>query len=236
MYRFGTGTNTSDVTPSRGTFGGAIPGVRSRLPEGDWLSSEVTPGGAKSGALARSGPAQREGNGQAGAGVAAIHSGDAAVMRDDDLLHQGEPEPGASRFRREKRRKDFPRRSRLDARSVVRNRNPENVVGRLFDAVNRNPGRHVRLGACLERIAAQIAERLPEEDLVPFDPAEPAGHGDVAAPGPGVGADFLRGPVDDALHFDRRQRQVRGLGEVQEICHHLPESLGLVANALYVRP
>ena len=91
-----------------------------------------------------------------------------------------------------------------------------------------------RLVAGLERVAAQVAERLAKQDLVAFDPAELAAHDDVTAPRAHVGADLLGRALDEAGHLDRRQRQLGRTGEVQEVGDDLSERLGLVADALHV--
>ena len=105
-----------------------------------------------------------------------------------------------------------------------------------FHAVDDDSRRHVRVGARLQRVAAQVAERLPQQHFVPFDLPNSPVDDDLAAPRRGFRADLLGRPLRRCPHVDRRQRQFRRLGEIQEIRDDLAERLGLVADALHVRP
>ena len=96
----------------------------------------------------------------------------------------------------------------------------------------------MRRDACraagLERVAAQVAQRLSQQDFVAFDRPELSADRDRAGSRQRVRPDFVRGPFGEVGHVDTGERQLRGLGEVQEVGDHLAEGFGLVANALHI--
>ena len=97
--------------------------------------------------------------------------------------------------------------------------------------------RRRRAGAGLDRVAQQVAERLPQQHLVAFDGAELAAHLDVAAERARVGPDLLGRALADA-RADRRRVSVScaGRAKFRKLVTTCAERLGLGANAFDVRP
>ena len=152
----------------------------------------------------------------------------AAVVVDDDLLDDGQPQAGAARARREERL-EHPRAgvssgmpgplSSTDTRHMRSSTEPA-------DAHRR---RHTRGGARLGGVANQVAEHLPQQHLVAVHAARtcPPRRTSVWA--------AARGP-------DRRRRAARhrragpraanaacvGPRELQEVGHHVAQRLGFL--------
>ena len=161
---------------------------------------------------------------------------DAAVVEDDDFLHEREAEAGPVALRREERLKDALARRGGNARPVV----GHGDAGQLLWPIDLRPdGDHRRDGgarAGFDGVPQQIAERLPQQHLVPLHGPELAGDDDVAAQGHGVGPDLVGGAFADGAQIHARQRQLRRPREVEEIGDDLAERFCFGANAFDVRP
>jgi hypothetical protein len=110
-----------------------------------------------------------------------------------------------------------------DTWAVVAHADAQHAMRGIAMAFYHNLGRHPRIDAGLDRISAQIAERLAKQHLVTLDPSELPAHGDAAAARPGLGANLFGGALRDGGHVHRRQRQLGGPREVQEVRDHLSE-------------
>src|SRR5262245_29227729 len=119
-----------------------------------------------------------------------LHS-DAAVVRDDDLLYQRQAETGPARPSRDERPEDPRCNLRVDAGTVIDDRDARDVLRGVDARFDYDVRLHVRLDAGLERVAAQIAERLPQQDLVALHHGSLAVDGDRSPARPGVAADLF---------------------------------------------
>src|SRR6266702_1208046 len=68
---------------------------------------------------------------------------DAAVVRDDDLLNDGEAEAGTTRTRRDERAEDAGGDGGVDARTVVHDRDPRGALRPIDGPLDRNTRRDV---------------------------------------------------------------------------------------------
>ena len=95
---------------------------------------------------------------------------DAAVVRDDHFLDDRQAEAGAVSLGRDERLEDVCERVLRNARSVVLDGNANRrSFGQPFDTNRGNDGRS---GAGLGAIADQVADRLPQQNLIPQHTAE----------------------------------------------------------------
>jgi hypothetical protein len=102
-------------------------------------------------------------------------------VKDDDILHEGEAEAGAVPLGGEERPEDSIALRGLDAGTVVVHDDPHELL-RLIDLrLNDDDRGERRSGARLDGIPEQVAERLPQQDLIALEAAELAADRDVAA-------------------------------------------------------
>jgi hypothetical protein len=92
----------------------------------------------------------------------------------------------------------------------------------------------VSIRARLERVAAQIAEGLAQQDLVTLHEPEFPGDPDVAAARAHLPADLFRCALSDSPHVHGAEHQLGGLREIQKVGYHLPECLGFIPDTLDV--
>ena len=94
----------------------------------------------------------------------------------------------------------------------------------------RDPG----VGTGLERVATQVAERLPQQDVVALRPLPNSPRDlDTAAARRGLGRALVGGAIDEPLQATRwRSVNSVGLREIEEIGHDLAKRVGLVPESL----
>ena len=122
-----------------------------------------------------------------------VPTDDAAVVRHDDLLDQREAEPGAVLLRREERLKIRSRAPERNAGTVVVDGDGARAALGVHGRAHDDSGRHRRVGARLDGVPQQVAERLPQQHLVSLDQRRTRRRrSTVAAERPGVGTRLVR--------------------------------------------
>ena len=147
---------------------------------------------------------QRQRNEESGAGTRPRLDGDAAVVGDDHLLDECEAETRPVRLRREEGPEDAGRIGLVHARAIVGNGDALLALRRVDCAVDGDVRRDACRAAGLERVAAQVAQRLSQQDFVAFDRSEFAVDETVAGSRQGVCPDFVRGPFGRSRMSTRR--------------------------------
>ena len=106
---------------------------------------------------------------------------------------------------------------------------------RLEAPVDDDLRRRRRVDARFDGIPQQVAERLPQQHVVAFDDRKLPVHDHVAAMRPRLASHFVGGALGDRAHVDRREHQLLGPREVEEVGDHLAQRFGLLPDAPEVR-
>ena len=97
-------------------------------------------------------------------------------------------------------------------------------------AFQDDPGDVVTAKARVDRVATEVAQRLPKQDLVAFHVGKLTGNVHITAFRPRVPPDLLRRGCDELA-----EAQLAWAGEVQEVVDHFPQDDGLLPDTFDVR-
>ena len=155
-------------------------------------------------------------------------------MRYDDFLDQRKAQTSTLGFGREEGVEHAVADRLRESGTVVADRQGANALRAIDVGFDNDGGSRPGRRARLDRVAQQIADRLPQQHIVALHGREVAGDENVALQRARVATKIVGGALGHGTQIDGRQRELGGAGEVEEIRHHFAHRFGLGANAFDV--
>ena len=124
---------------------------------------------------------------------------------------------------------------RIDSWTVAGEGEPRLAMVGIDRAFQDDPGCVVSAKAGVDRVATEVAQRLPQQDFVAFHVGKLTANVHITTFRPRVPSDLLRRAFDELAEAHLPEAQLGGAGEVQEVVDHFSQGDGLLPDSFDVR-